>query len=65
MDKWFVLQAKAIMELLEVCLRTAAVLYLLCGALSPALDLAQHKPSLWLCYIHDKFVIWPHGPEQV
>jgi hypothetical protein len=30
-----------------------------------ALTLAQHKPSLWLCYVDDTFVVWPHGPEQL
>jgi hypothetical protein len=29
-----------------------------------ALDSAQHKPSLWLWYIDDTFVVWPHGPER-
>jgi hypothetical protein len=28
-----------------------------------ALDLAQHKPLLWLRYVDDTFVVWPHGPE--
>jgi hypothetical protein len=27
------------------------------------LNLAQHKPSLWLRYIDDTFVVWLHGPE--
>jgi hypothetical protein len=30
-----------------------------------ALDSAQHKPSLWLRYVDDTFVVWPHGPEQL
>jgi hypothetical protein len=30
-----------------------------------ALDLAQHKPSLWLQYVDDTFVVWPHGPERL
>jgi hypothetical protein len=30
-----------------------------------ALDSAQHKPSLWLWYLDDIFLIWPHGPEQL
>jgi hypothetical protein len=28
-----------------------------------ALDSAQHKPLLWLWYVDDMFVFWPHGPE--
>jgi hypothetical protein len=28
-----------------------------------ALDSAQYKPLLWLRYIDDMFVVWPHGPE--
>jgi hypothetical protein len=28
-----------------------------------ALDSAQRKPSLWLWYVHDTFVVWLHGPE--
>jgi hypothetical protein len=30
-----------------------------------ALDSAQHKPSLWLRYVDEKFVVWPHGPERI
>jgi hypothetical protein len=30
-----------------------------------ALDSAQHKSSLWLRYVHDKFVVWPHVPERL
>jgi hypothetical protein len=30
-----------------------------------ALDGAQHKPSPWLRYVDDTFVIWPHGPERL
>jgi hypothetical protein len=30
-----------------------------------ALDSAQHKPWLWLRYVDDIFVVWPHGPEQL
>jgi hypothetical protein len=26
------------------------------------LDSAQHKPLLWLWYVDDTFVVWPHGP---
>jgi hypothetical protein len=29
------------------------------------LDSAQHKPSLWLRYVEDIFVFWPHGPERL
>jgi hypothetical protein len=29
------------------------------------LDLAQHKPSLWLRYVDDTFGVWPHGPSQL
>jgi hypothetical protein len=28
-----------------------------------ALYSAQHKPSLWLQYVDDIFVVWPYGPE--
>jgi hypothetical protein len=30
-----------------------------------ALVSAQHKPSLWLRYIDDTFVVWPHGPKRL
>jgi hypothetical protein len=30
-----------------------------------ALDSAQHKPSVWLRYVDDMFVVWPHGPSQL
>jgi hypothetical protein len=30
-----------------------------------ALDLARHKPSLWLRYIDDMIVVWPHGPDRL
>jgi hypothetical protein len=30
-----------------------------------SLDSAQHKPSLWLRYVDDTFVVWPHGPERL
>jgi hypothetical protein len=30
-----------------------------------ALDSAKHKPSLWLRYVDDNFVVWPLGPEQL
>jgi hypothetical protein len=30
-----------------------------------ALYSAQHKPSLWLRYVDDTFVVWPHGPEHL
>jgi hypothetical protein len=29
------------------------------------LELAQHKPSLWLQYIDDTFVVWPHCQERL
>jgi hypothetical protein len=29
------------------------------------LDSAQHKLLLWLFYVDDTFVVWPHGPEQL
>jgi hypothetical protein len=30
-----------------------------------ALDSALHKPLLWLNYVDDTFVAWPHGPDQL
>jgi hypothetical protein len=30
-----------------------------------ALDSAQHKPSVWLRYVDDRFVVWPHRPSQL
>jgi hypothetical protein len=30
-----------------------------------ALDSAQQKPSLWLRYVDDTFVVWPYGPERL
>jgi hypothetical protein len=30
-----------------------------------ALDSVQHKPSLWLRYFDDRFVVWPRGPEKL
>jgi hypothetical protein len=30
-----------------------------------ALDSAQHKPSVWLRYVDDTFVVLPHGSEQL
>jgi hypothetical protein len=30
-----------------------------------ALDSAQHKPSVWLWYVDDTFVVWPHHPSQL
>jgi hypothetical protein len=30
-----------------------------------ALDSAQHKPSLWLRYVDDTFVVWPRGPQRL
>jgi hypothetical protein len=29
------------------------------------LDSAQHKKSLWLRYVDDMFVVWPHGPSHL
>jgi hypothetical protein len=84
-----VLQAEAIMKLLEACLKTTYFQVddkffqqkdgMAMGSfLSPivcniymehfeklALDSAQHKPSLWLRYIDDTFVVWRHGPDQL
>ncbi|PNF31038.1 hypothetical protein B7P43_G17855, partial [Cryptotermes secundus] len=84
-----VLQVEAIMELLEVCLRTTYFQVddkffqqkdgmAMGNSLSPivsnifmehfeklALDSAPYKPSLWLPYVDDTFVVWPHGPERL
>jgi hypothetical protein len=30
-----------------------------------ALDSGQHKPSVWLQYIDDMFVVWSHGPLRL
>jgi hypothetical protein len=30
-----------------------------------ALDSALHKPLLWLWYVDDTFVVWPHGPKRL
>jgi hypothetical protein len=29
------------------------------------LDSARHKPSLWLLYFDDTFVVWTHDPERL
>jgi hypothetical protein len=84
-----VLQVEAIMELLEVCLRTTYFqgddkffqqkdCMAMGSSLSPivtnifmehfeklALASAQHKPSVWLRYVDDTFVVWPHGPLRL
>jgi hypothetical protein len=86
--EWSVLQFKAIIRMLEVCLRTTyfqvddnffhqkdgmamgscrspivSNIYMEHFEKLP-LDWAQHKPSLWLWYVDDTFVVWPHGPER-
>jgi hypothetical protein len=30
-----------------------------------ALDSAPYKPSLWLRFVDDIFVVWPYGPERL
>jgi hypothetical protein len=30
-----------------------------------SLNSAHQKPLLWLCYVDDKFLVWPHDPEQL
>jgi hypothetical protein len=30
-----------------------------------ALNSALHKPSLWLRYVDDTLVVWPHGPDRL
>jgi hypothetical protein len=78
------LKVEAIMELLNVCLRTTYFQVddrfyqgtAMRSSLSPiisniymehfeklALDSAQHKAPLWLRYVDDTFVIWPHGAD--
>jgi hypothetical protein len=29
------------------------------------LDTEDHKPAKWLRYVHDTFVVWPHGPARL
>ena len=29
-----------------------------------ALETAKDQPSLWVCYVDDTFVIWPHCPDR-
>jgi hypothetical protein len=30
-----------------------------------ALDTADNKPTKWLRYVDDTFVVWPHGPAKL
>jgi hypothetical protein len=30
-----------------------------------SLDSALHQQSMWLRYVDDTFVVWPHGPGQL
>ena len=30
-----------------------------------ALDTAVDRPSLWVRYVNETFVIWPHGPDKL
>ena len=32
---------------------------------STALLTADHRPSTWLRYVDDTFIIWPHGPQDL
>jgi hypothetical protein len=83
------LEVGAIMELLEVCLKTTYFQVddkffqqkddmSMGNALSPvvsniymehfeelSLKTAAHRPSLWLRYVDDTFVIWPYGPDRL
>jgi hypothetical protein len=79
------LEVGAIMELLEVCLKTTyfqvddkffqqKVGMAMGNALSPVVsniymehfeELALNRPLLWLQYVDDIFVIWPHGPDKL
>jgi hypothetical protein len=85
--EWSVLQLKAIMELLKVCLGTTHFLQMISSSkLHDDMDMgsspsptisnnymehfvklapnsAQHKPLLWLHYIKDTSVVWPHSAE--
>jgi hypothetical protein len=29
------------------------------------LSRAAYKPTCWFHYVDDRFVIWPHGPEEL
>jgi hypothetical protein len=83
------LQVEAIMELLDVSLRTTYFQVddkffqqkdgmAMGSSVSPivsnifmehfeilALDSTQHKQSVWLRYVDDTFVVWPHGPSRL
>jgi hypothetical protein len=56
-----VLQVKAIMELLEVCMLATHAWSILRNWLLTWQN--TNKPSLWLWYVDDTFVVWPHGPQ--
>jgi hypothetical protein len=81
-------QPEAIVELLEVCLRTTyfqvndklfqqkdgiamgrypspVISNIYMEDFKNLANSALHKPLLWLRYVDDTTVVWPHGPEQL
>jgi hypothetical protein len=89
MAEWSALLVEAIVELLEIGMRTtyfqvddkffqqkdgmamgSSLSHIISNIFMEhfeklVLDSAQYKPSLWLWYVDDTSVIWPHGSEQL